>query len=115
MTSTTSGTRVSDWYGRIGGVSNGLKSLKVTFAGKSSSSCDRRLYVYNWTNSSWVQLDRRTLGTSESSYTVSVGGTLANYVSGTTGDGEVAIRVRCSRDSGSFYTGGDLVKIVYEK
>jgi hypothetical protein len=37
-------------------------------------------------------------------------GTLANYVSGSSGDGDVAICVPCVRDSGSFYTSGALMR-----
>jgi hypothetical protein len=56
------------------------------------------------------------VGTSEVSATLTVAGTLADYVTGTSGDGDVAVRVRCTRgDSTSFYTSGDLMKIVYTK
>jgi excinuclease ABC subunit C len=56
------------------------------------------------------------VGTSEVSATLTVAGTLADYVTGTSGDGDVAVRVRCTRgDSTSFYTSGDLMKIVYAR
>ena len=116
VNSTTSGTRVSDWYGRVKYVSNALTSLSITYKGKSSASCSQILYVYDWTNGYWIKLDSRTVGTSEVGVTVKPGGTLANYVSGTSGDGDVAVRVRCARgDSTNFYTSGDLMKIVYTK
>ncbi len=48
--------------------------------------------------------------------TVGPSGTLADYVSGTSGDGDVAVRIRCARsDATSFYASGDLMKVVYEK
>jgi len=50
VNSTTSGARVADWYGRIGGVANGLASLQVAYSGKASVTCDQSLYVYNWTS-----------------------------------------------------------------
>jgi serine protease AprX len=115
VNSTTSGTRQADWYGRIGGVTNALKSLKITYRGKSSRSCSQYLYVQNWTNGTWVRLDSRTLGTSESQADVSVSGTLADYVSGSSGDGEVAVRIRCTRSDYSFYTSGDLLRITYQR
>ena len=40
-------------------------------------------------------------------------GSLANYVSGDSGAGEVRIRVRCTRTDGSFIARGDLMRIVY--
>ncbi|HEV3407934.1 MAG TPA: S8 family serine peptidase, partial [Gaiellaceae bacterium] len=116
VSSTTSGTRVSDWYGVTTSVSNALTSLKVTYKGKNSASCSQTISVYNWTTGYWVQLDSRTVGTSEVSATVGPSGTLADYVSGTSGDGDVAVRIRCARsDSTSFYASGDLMKVVYEK
>ncbi len=43
-------------------------------------------------------------------------GTLADYVSGTSGDGEIAFRVRCTRgDYTSFYVSGDLMKAAFTK
>ena len=116
VSSTTSGTRTADWYGVTTSVSNALKTLKVTYKGKNSASCSQTVSVYNWTTGYWVQLDARTVGTSEVSITVAPTGTLADYVSGTTGDGDVAVRIRCTRsDSTSFYASGDLMKVVYEK
>ena len=113
VNSTTWGTRVADWYGRMTGVSNALTSLKVTYRGRSSHTCNQTIYVYNWTTGTWKSLDARSRGTSESELVLTVGGTLADYVSGTTGDGDVAVRVRCTRDSGSYYVSGDLLKITY--
>ena len=116
VSSTTSGTRVADWQARIGGVANALTKLSVTYRGKSSASCSQAVYLYDWTNAFWVKLDSRTAGTSESGFTISPGGTLANYVSGDSGDGEVALRVRCARgDSVNFFTSGDLMRIAYTK
>ena len=43
------------------------------------------------------------------------GGTLADYVSGTSGDGELRVRVRCTRSTGSFFSSGDLMTIVYDR
>jgi serine protease AprX len=114
VNSTTSGTRAADWYGRITGVANGLRSLSVTFRGKSSASCSQTLYAYNWTSASWKSLDSRTLGTTEIGLTLTVGGTLSDYVSGSSGDGDVVVRVRCTKGS-SFYTSTDQLRITYEK
>jgi serine protease AprX len=114
VNSTTWGTRTADWYGRVGGVANGLRSLKVTYRGQSSASCTQTVYVYNWTTATWTSLDSRTLGTYEVEITKAVGGTLADFVSGTAGVGEVAVRVRCTKGS-NFYTSTDLLRITYER
>ena len=117
VNSTTSGTRVSDWYGRFSSVTNALSNLEVTYKGKNSSSCTQRIYVYRFNGSTgWVQLDSRSVGGTEvlvSDLTSS--GPPADYVSGTSGDGEVRVRVRCARSSPSFYASGDLLKIGYER
>ncbi|MDQ3821875.1 MAG: S8 family serine peptidase [Actinomycetota bacterium] len=114
--STTSGTRVSDWYGRIAAVGNALKSLKVNVRSRSTASCEQRVFVYDWTYGVWTRIDNRTVGTSEIGISVPVGGTLANYVSGSSGDGEVAVRIRCARgDYVSFTSSADLMSITFER
>lgn len=116
VNSTTSGTRASDWYAHVGGVSNGLRSLSITYRGRSSQTTSQRVYVYNSTSGAWVQLDSRSVGTSEVNVTVSPGGTLADYVTGSSGDGTVYVRVRSTRGDGtSFFTSGDLLSVTYTK
>ena len=111
--STTSGTRVTDWYGLIS-ATNALQSLKVSYRGKSSYTCTQTVDVYNWTTGAWTRLNSRSVGTTESQVDATVTGTLADYVSGAAGDGDVAVRIRCSR-SGSFYTSADLLRITYQR
>jgi Bacterial Ig-like domain/PA domain len=118
VNSTTSGTRRTSWYGAFSGVSNALTSLKITYSGKNSRSCTQTISVWRWTTSTWVQLDSRSVGTTEvlvADRTPS--GALADYVSGTSGDGELRVRVRCTRSfsSLSFYTSGDLLQVVFQR
>ena len=40
------GTPTSSWYGRFSGVSNSLKTLKVTYKGKSSATCTQSLSLW---------------------------------------------------------------------
>jgi serine protease AprX len=115
VNSTTSGTRVADWYATLPAVSNGLTSLNVTYRGRSSSTCTQVVYVYNWTTGAWVSLGSKSVGTTEVASTYTPAGTLADYVSGTSGDGDVAIRVRCTRSSGSYYVSGDLLSVTFTK
>ncbi len=96
VNSSTSGQKTTEWYGSFTGVSNALSNLRVSYAGKNSRSCTQTVAIWNWNNTSWVQLDSRSVGTTEVSIANLVpGGTLSRYVSGTTGDGELRVRVRC--------------------
>jgi subtilisin len=116
INSTTSGSRVTDWYGRMYQVPNSLQTLKVTYKGKSSATCDQSIWIYSWTKGQWERIDARKVGTTEAEVTVAPSGTLADYVSGSSGDGDVAVRIRCSRgDSVNFYTSADLLKITYTR
>jgi subtilisin family serine protease len=114
VNSTTSGwTRVASLYGTFTGVDNSLTSLKASYAAKASSSCSGTASIWRFTTSSWVQLDSRSLSTSEVLVQNLVpSGTLADYVSGTSGDGDVRIRIRCTKSFSSFYLSADLVKLV---
>jgi subtilisin family serine protease len=114
VNSTTSGwTRVASLYGTFTGVSNSLTSLKASYAAKASSSCSGTASIWRFTTSSWVQFDSRSLSTSEVLLQNLVpSGTLADYVSGTSGNGDVRIRIRCTKSFSSFYLSADLLKLV---
>ena len=43
------------------------------------------------------------------------GGNAADYVSGTAGDGELQLRVRCTRSKLGFLASGDLMQIAYDR
>ena len=115
--STTSSTRTATWYGSVTGVSNSLTNLRVTYRGKSSRSCSQRVSIWKWTGTggSWVKLDSRSVGTSEVEITAVPGGTLADYVSGDTGDGEVRVQVRWTNGSNSFTYSGELLRLTYDR
>jgi subtilisin family serine protease len=116
VNSTTSGTKTTDWYGRFDGVTNSLSNLRVNYTGKNSRSCTQVIFIWRWTTSSWAQLNSRSVGTSEVAISNLVpSGAAADYVSGTSGDGEVRVRVRCRRSGNSFFTSGDLMRIGYER
>jgi len=113
VSSNSSSTRTSDWYGSFAAVPNDLSGLKVTYKGKNSRSCSQRLYIWNWSTSAWVQLDSRSVGTTEVLVEKAPSGTAANYVSGTSGPGDLRARVRCTNSSSTFVASGDLLRIVY--
>lgn len=65
-------------------------------------------------SSSWIDLDSRSVGTSEVLIADrALGGTPADYVSRNSGDGELRVRIRCQTSSGSFVSSGNLLKVVY--
>jgi serine protease AprX len=115
VNSTTSSTRVASWYGNFAGVANELTSLRVLYKGKYSRSCTQTLYIRRWSDSTWTLLDSRTVGTTEVQVEKTPTGTLANYVSGASGSGNLHLRVTCRTTSGSFYSSGDLMRIVYDR
>ena len=116
VNSTTAGTRTTSWYGRFTGVTNALSNLRVTYKGKNSRACTQTVAIWRFSDSTWVQLDSRSVGTSEVNIAnLAPGGTLATYVSGTNGGGELRVRVRCTRASPSFYSSGDYMRITYQR
>jgi hypothetical protein len=112
--STTSGTRQTSWYGRVAGVSNGVSSLTVTYRGSHSAPCEQTIYLWNWEIGYWVRFASGGGGPGETEVTFSPGASVASFVSGTSGDGEVAVRVHCTRtDSVAFKSAGDLLRVVF--
>ncbi len=114
VNSTTSRTRISSWYGVFTTLPSSVGSLKVTYRGKNSATCAQTVSIWRYTTSSWVQLNSRSVSTSEVSIAdLAPPGSLADYISAPLG-GEVRIRVRCTRSSGSFYSSGELMNLVYK-
>ncbi len=114
VNSTSTGNRTTAWYGSFGAVPNGLANLTVSYVGKNSRTCTQTVAIWRWTDSTWVQLDSRSVGTAEVAIqNLAPGGTLADYVSGTSGDGDLRVRIRCRTTSGTFFSSGDLMPIVY--
>ena len=104
----TSSAWTTAWYGRVTGVPRDLRSLRVTYAGRSSASCSQTVSVWKATTGAWVQLDARSVGTAEVLVDRSAGGVLTDYVSST---GEAFVRVRCTSSTAAFVAGGDLLRL----
>jgi hypothetical protein len=114
--SAATGTSLTSWYGRFTGVSNALTRLTVTYRGSHSAACAETVYLWHWANGYWVRFASATGGPFESEVTFSLPSSLPTYVSGTTGDGDVAVRVHCTRaDSVAFTTSGDLMRVSFWK
>ena len=78
----------------------------------NSQSCTQTIAIWRWSDSTWVQLDSRSVSTSEISIAnLAPSGAAGQYVNSATG--ELRMRVRCTR-SGNFFASGDLMKIVYD-
>ena len=88
--------------------------MSVTYRGNHSATCSQSIYVWNWAYGYWVRFSSTTGGLSESEITFSPTSSLTSHVSGTSGDGEVAVRVHCTRsDSTGFVTSGDLMRVTF--
>ncbi len=60
----------------------------------------------------WVSVDSRPMGGTEAELAgLSPTGAPADFVSGTTGDGEVRVRVSCTTRSGGFTSRGELLRL----
>jgi uncharacterized protein YkwD len=106
----------TSWYAMTTSVPRTLKSLSVTYGGKYSTGCTQGVWAWNWTRATWQRLDSRPADATASQLTVAVPGTLAEFVSGTSGTGNVAVAVTCSRsDGGPVTTSGDLMKLTYSE
>ena len=106
--------RLVTWDGRMSGVPNSAQALSVTYTGSASATCTQTVFIYNWSLAYWAVLDSRSVGPTAATITRSPAGAVGDYVSGTTGPGEVRVRVRCARsDWMGFVTKGDLMQVAY--
>jgi hypothetical protein len=109
VNSTTTGTRTTDWYAALAGVPNSLQSLAVSYKGANSRACSQTVAVWRWTTSTWVVLATQSVTTTEVLHSALVPtGALADYVSGTTGTGDVRVRIRCTTTA-NFTSRGELL------
>jgi subtilisin len=115
VNSNTNSTRTSAWYGSFTGVPNDLADLTATYIGKNSRSCNQTVAIRNWATSTWAQLDARSVGTTEALIEASPSGTPGDYVSGSSGEGELRVRIRCTTTAATFISSGDLLRIAYSQ
>ena len=113
VNSTLTGTRTTSWYGAVTGVPNTLKSLTASYRGANSASCTQTISIWRWTTGVWVTLNTGTVGSTEiSRLGLAPIGAAADYVSGSTGNGEVQVRIRCTRNA-NFTARGEQLFIDY--
>jgi hypothetical protein len=87
--------------------------VQITYKGLNSRSCAGTIYLFNYTTNAWVSVKSATVSTSAVTTVIIPSGTVADYVSGTSGSGSVKVRVKTTNTSGSFYTSGDQVTVAY--
>ena len=109
--STTTNPQKSDWWGAFSDVPSSISTLTVSYEGASSAPCTQTIQIRNWTTSSWVTLDSRTIGTTDTTISgLTPAGSLSQYVDSS---GAVKIRVSCQSSGGSYTVRGDLLTITY--
>jgi hypothetical protein len=113
VNSTTTTTRTADWSATAANIPNSTAGLQITYRGLNSRSCTETVYLYNYRTGAWVSLKTATVGTSAVTTVVIPSGTAADYVSGTSGNGTVKVRVKNTSTAGTFYTSGDQIAVAY--
>lgn len=94
--STGGSAPAADWSGTVRGVDDAAPALSVTHVGRSDRSCTQTLQAWNFTTSTWRQLDSRTARSAEATVTTALPTPVRDYVSGSSGAGDVRLRVRCT-------------------
>ncbi|WP_158220533.1 delta-60 repeat domain-containing protein [Kineosporia sp. A_224] len=110
--STTSGTRTASWYGGFSNVPNAVAAISVSYTGKDSTTVTQTVDLWDYDAAAWVQLDSRSVGTLGVTVTASAGGTLGRFVSGTSGNGAMRLRIRGTAAS-TFTVSGDRMAVTY--
>jgi hypothetical protein len=110
--STTSGTRRTDWYGSttISQAPSSVSKLTINYDGRNSASKTQILYLYNWVTALWVQIDSRTVSTTDVLIN-NVQNSPINYVSST---GEIRLRVFSSGGTRNYTASGDWMSFSIE-
>lgn len=114
VNSTTSAPRVTDWYASvtISESPSAVSQLITTYNGDySKGNTTQTMYLFNWSTSTWTQIDSRTMGETD----VTITNTQlapSNFISPT---GEIRLRVHGTRSSNQSFTArGDFIRFTVE-
>ena len=112
VNSTTTGTRTVSWYGsvKITQAPSSVSKLTLTYDGKNSASKTQILYLYNWVTAAWVQIDSRTVSTTDVLIT-NTQNAPANYISSL---GEIRLRVYSSAGTANYTCSGDWMQFAIQ-
>lgn len=114
LKATTTAPYSAEFSATFSNVSALPSALTVGYIGKSSAACTLKTSIFNWMTNAWVQLDSRSLSTSKITVpAVPVPGTLSNYVSSTSGTGDVRIKVGCASTTGTLTLTTDQLALSY--
>jgi hypothetical protein len=112
VNSTTTSTRKVDWYGSVK-ITQGpstVSKITINYDGKNSASKTQVLYLYNWVTAAWVQIDSRTVSTSDVLITYTTT-TPANYISSL---GEIRLRIFSSAGTSNYTCSGDWMQFAIQ-
>ena len=100
----------TDWYASTS-IAEQPTKLTITYDGKYSRSRTQKLYLYNFSSSSWTQVDQATVSTTDVTRTYATTSP-SNFVSGT---GEIRMRVAANTRTSSYSCSADYLtyKIEY--
>jgi len=103
---------ISDWYGVVSiQNTNDIIRFTVKYEGKYSRSVNQIVYLRNFNTNNWVQIDARTVSTTDIPIT-SIQNAPANFISS---NGEIWVRVYATTSSKSFTCSGDFMQIIVER
>ena len=110
--STTTGTRNVDWYGSvfITQSPSTVNNLTINYDGKLSASKTQIIYLYNWLTSAWVQINSRSVSTTDVLIN-SIQTSPAKHISST---GEIRLRVYSSGGTANYTCAGDWMQFQIE-
>ncbi|HMJ36243.1 MAG TPA: multicopper oxidase domain-containing protein [Baekduia sp.] len=115
VNSTTVAPRRTEWYAGFTGVPAGFQNLKVSYKGRSSSSCTQTVAIWRWATSAWVQLDTRAVGASDVSIAnLSPPAPQSDFRGTGASAGQVRVRIACSGPAVSFSSSGTSMNLVYD-
>ena len=111
VASTTTRPRKAEWWGGFSGVPTNASTLTVSAETNSTSPCTQTIQIRDWTTSSWVALDSRTLTSTDTVVTGLVPpGSLSDYISS---GGAVEVLISCSAQTTGYTLDADQLAITY--
>jgi hypothetical protein len=112
VNSTTSGTRVLDWYATINitQAASSVTKLTISFDSKNSISRTQELYLYNWTTATWTQISSRTVSTSDV-LTTAAQTSPSRFISST---GQIRVRVYSTGGTTNYRCSGDWLQVAVQ-
>jgi hypothetical protein len=111
IASTTTKPRKTEWWGAFSGVPSNVSTLSVSVETNSTASCTQTVQIRDWTTSSWVSLDSRTLGSTDTVVSGLVPpGSLSDYIDSS---GAVEVLVGCSSQTTGYTFNADQLALTY--